>query len=169
MPITLRPVTQSDDDFLFEVYTSTRRDEMSAWGWDISQQDAFLKMQFIAQRRSYESQDASRSHDIILLDDEPIGRFLVTRTSSEIHLVDIALLSARRGGGIGSELIRKLLDEGESKGLPVRLEVLKGNPAALLYERLGFVKTGECGLHIQMEKRATHPQITPITQIEDGA
>jgi ribosomal protein S18 acetylase RimI-like enzyme len=152
MTIALRPVIPSDQDFLFQVYASTRRDEMSAWGWDVAQQDAFLKMQFIAQQRSYETQDANRSHDIILLDDEPIGRLFVTRTSSEIHLVDIALLSARRGGGIGSELIRKLLDEGESKGLPVRLEVLNGNPAALLYERLGFVKTGERGSHVQMER-----------------
>ena len=153
MAITLRPVTPTDKDFLFQVYASTRRDEVSAWGWDVPQQDAFLKMQFIAQQRSYEMNDANTSHDIILQDGEPVGRLLVARTSSEIHLVDIALLQPKRGVGSGTALIRNLLDEGVSKGLPVRLEVLKDNPAALLYERLGFVKSGESGMHMQMERR----------------
>jgi ribosomal protein S18 acetylase RimI-like enzyme len=155
MTITLRPVAPTDQDFLFEVYASTRRDEVSAWGWDVAQQDAFLRMQFTAQQRSYDMHDANTSHDIILMDGEPIGRLLVARTSSEIHLVDIALLLAKRGGGSGTAIIRNLLDEGEIKGLPVRLEVLKDNPAALLYERLGFVKTGESGMHIQMERQAS--------------
>ena len=152
MAITLRPVTDNDDEFLFQVYASIRRDEVGAWGWSIAQQDAFLKMQFTAQQRSYDLSGPNGSHDIIVMDDQQVGRLLVSRTSSEIHLVDIALLPAARGSGIGTSLIRNLLDEGDSKDLPVRLEVVRGNPAALLYERLGFVKTGESGLHIKMER-----------------
>jgi len=153
MTITLRPVTPSDNDLLFEIYAGTRRDEVSAWGWDLAQQDAFLRMQFTAQRGAYEMEYANSSHDMILEDGEPIGRLLVARTCEDIRLVDIALLPAMRGGGIGTGLISNLLDEGDSKGLPVRLAVMRGNPAALLYERLGFVTTEEGGLHIQMERR----------------
>ena len=152
MTISLRPVEANDEQFLFEVYASTRRDEVSAWGWDRVQQDAFLKMQFTAQRHSYDLQHEAATHDIIILDGEPVGRLLVNRTSEEIHLVDIALLATTRGTGVGTALIKGLLDEGESKGLPVRLEVLKNNPAARLYERLGFKTTGESGLHLRMEK-----------------
>jgi ribosomal protein S18 acetylase RimI-like enzyme len=155
MPVTLRPVVQSDEDFLFEVYASTRREEMNSWGWDASQQDAFLKMQFMAQKRSYEMQHANSSHDIILNEGVPVGRFLVARTSEEIHLVDISLMPEARGNGIGTALIKELLNEGVNTSLPVRLEVLQTNPAAVLYERLGFGKTGENSLYFQMEKRPT--------------
>jgi len=153
MSITLRPVINGDQEFLFEVYACTRRDEVSAWGWDPAQQDAFLRMQFTAQSRSLEMSHENVSHDIILDEGEPIGRLLVTRKSEEIRLIDIALLPAARGRGIGATLIRNLLDEGDSRDLPVRLEVVKGNPATLLYERLGFVKTGENDFRIQMERR----------------
>ena len=155
MSITLRPVVAADDDFLFIVYASTRRDEVAAFGWDISQQDAFLKMQCAAQQRSFEMNGDGVSHQIILLDDKPVGRILVVRTTEEIRLVDIALLPANQGHGIGTALIKELLDDGDRDGLPVRLMVLKGNRAALLYDRLGFIRTGDNGVHIQMERKSS--------------
>lgn len=153
MPITLRPVAASDQDFLFEVYASTRREEINAWGWNAAQEEVFLKMQFNAQRQAYEMQYPHASHDIILLDGEQVGRLLVARSSDEILLTDIALLPLYRGRGIGSELIGKLLDEAQRTSRRVCLQVLQNNPAARLYERLGFVLTGEHGLYFQMERR----------------
>jgi ribosomal protein S18 acetylase RimI-like enzyme len=152
MPVTLRPVEAGDQQFLFEVYAGTRRAELDAWGWDAAQQDAFLKMQFMAQHNAYDMQYTEADHSLILLDDQPIGRLLVARSSEWIHLVDIALLPAHRNRGIGAQLIKDLLDEAATAGLPVRLQVLKNNPAAELYERLGFRKTGESGMHFQMER-----------------
>ncbi|MBC7910544.1 MAG: GNAT family N-acetyltransferase [Pyrinomonadaceae bacterium] len=152
MHVTLRPVEAGDQQFLFEVYAGTRRAELDAWGWDAAQQDAFLKMQFMAQHRAYEAQYPEADHSIILLDDQPIGRLFVARSSEWIQLTDIALLPAHRNHGIGAQLIRDLLDEAAKAGLPVRLQVLKNNPAAQLYERLGFRNTGESGMHFEMER-----------------
>lgn len=155
MPVTLRPVVPDDQDFLYEVYASTRRAEMAAWGWNAAQQDAFLRMQFTAQRRSYEMQHTHAAHSIILLDGEPVGRLLVARSEDEIKLTDISLLPEQRGQGIGSGLIRNLLDEAEQGGRTVCLEVLRDNPAARLYARLGFVVTGEHDLYLQMRRHPT--------------
>jgi ribosomal protein S18 acetylase RimI-like enzyme len=152
MPVTLRPVASSDQDFLYQVYASTRRAEVSAWGWNEAQQDAFLRMQFMAQQRSYEMQHPQAAHDIIMLDDEPIGRLLIERSDGEILLTDISLLNAYRGRGIGSQLITNLLDEADRTGAKVSLQVLKDNPAARLYERLGFITTGEHDLYFLMER-----------------
>lgn len=152
MAITLRPVVESDQNFLYDVYASTRREEVGAWGWGTAQQDAFLRMQFMAQNRSYQIENTNASHDIILEDGEPIGRLFVTRATDAIHLVDISLLDSKRGKGTGTALINHLLEEAEQSGVPVRLEVLKNNQAALLYQRLGFVTTGDTGLYLQMEK-----------------
>lgn len=48
-----------------------------------------------------------------------------------------------QGRGIGSAVLRLLLAEADAAGLPVRLGVLKGSPAARLYQRHGFVWTHE--------------------------
>ncbi|MBV9957173.1 MAG: GNAT family N-acetyltransferase [Acidobacteria bacterium] len=155
MPVTLRPVGPDDQDFLYKVYASTRRAEMAAWGWNEAQQDAFLRMQFIAQSRSYEAHSTSATHSIILLDGEPAGRLLVSRSEDEIQLTDISLLPEHRGHGIGTGLIKDLLDEAERDGRTVCLEVLRHNPAARLYARLGFVVTGEHDLYLQMRRHPT--------------
>ena len=70
-----------------------------------------------------------------------------------IILVDIALLAEHRKLGIGARLLRELIEQSESAGIPIRLQVLKTNPAQHLYERLGFVMTGEDELYLQMERR----------------
>jgi ribosomal protein S18 acetylase RimI-like enzyme len=149
--VTLRPEGPEDEAFLFEVYRSTREDEMEAWGWDSAQQNAFLRMQFKAQQYSYETDDGQAESRIILLEDKTIGRLFVSRTDDAIQLTDIALLTEYRSKGIGTALIKTLIEEARRAGRTVRLHVLKNNRAARLYERLGFRTTGESGIHYQME------------------
>lgn len=76
------PSQREDEPFLFEVYASTRRDEVAAWGWDLSQQE-----------------------------------------------------------------------EAAATQRPLGLQVMKGNPARRLYERLGFRQAGESDTHYAMEWR----------------
>ena len=155
MKISLRPSGSADEDFLYQVYASTRADEVAAWGWNEAQQEAFLRMQFKAQQRAYEWQFPGAEHSIILLDEEMIGRLIVSRTEVEIRLTDITLLPQHRNTGAGTFLIRDLLAEAEAAGRPLRLRVLKTNEAARrLYERLGFSHAGESDVHFMMEWRA---------------
>ena len=151
MRLILRSVAPSDDAFLFRLYASTRKEELDAWGWDDEQRKAFLEMQFRAQHMSYRAQFPNADHQIILKDDQPIGRIMVTRTDDEFRLVDIALLWESRGSGIGTQLVRALVEEASRAGKPLRLTVLRTNPAARLYERLGFTVVGDNGLYFQME------------------
>ena len=48
---------------------------------------------------------------------------------------------AVQGRGIGGAVLRLLIAEADAAGLPIRLGVLKGSPAARLYLRHGFVWT----------------------------
>jgi ribosomal protein S18 acetylase RimI-like enzyme len=68
-------------------------------------------------------------------------------------LVDIALLAEHRGQGAGSGLVRELMQQCACDGVPLRLQVLKTNPALRLYKRLGFIRTGEDQMYVQMERR----------------
>ncbi len=81
------------------------------------------------------------------------GRIVVNVTDEEIRVVDLVVAVAQRGRGIGTELLRRLLQQAAAAGKPLRLQVLKGNRAAQLYQRLGFTKTGESVMHEQLEWR----------------
>jgi len=149
--IRIRPVQSSDQDFLLEVYAGVRRDEMLSWGWSADQQRAFVRMQFHARRQSYLFQYPDASESVIVVDSVPAGSMIVFRGASAIWLVDIALLPDFQSRGIGGGLITRLANEAEGSGLPLRLSVARGNRAARLYDRIGFVATGGDSMYIEME------------------
>jgi ribosomal protein S18 acetylase RimI-like enzyme len=154
MNISRRAVRPDDLEFQFRLYASTRQAEIAGFGWSNAQQEAFLRMQFAAQQNWYRTAYPQATWEIIELEQAPVGRMIVQRGEESMTLVDIALFNEHRGKGIGGGLVRELLEESGKKGFPVRLQVLKTNPAARLYARLGFIKTSEDDLYYQMERRA---------------
>jgi ribosomal protein S18 acetylase RimI-like enzyme len=79
-----------------------------------------------------------------------VGRLIVERTRSEIHIVDIALLTQFRKQGIGSILMRRMLGEAERTGKSVGLFVEKFNPALRWYERQGFEVINTGPIYLEM-------------------
>ena len=151
MLVSLRPATPQDEEFLGELYSSSRREELAAWGWDAAQRDAFLTLQFNAQQAQFRTRYPDADHSIVLVDGRAMGRMVVVRMEQEIRLADIALLPECRNAGIGTSLISNLHVEGTASGRPVRLHVGKTNRAQELYTRLGFAKVGDTGTHFVME------------------
>lgn len=133
-----RPVAAIDDAFLFELYASTRAEELAAWGWSAAQQEPFVRMQWLAQKRGYEARYPSEGHCILELEGRPVGRLWVVRGEHELRLVDVTLLPAHRGRGLGTGVLRSLQEEAARAGKPLRLHVTRNNPALRLYTRLGF-------------------------------
>lgn len=151
--LRLRPVGPEDEAFALEVYAGVRSEELAAWGWDQVQQELFLKMQLRARDQSYLMYYPRLDDQIILFNNRPAGRLIVSRTDEAIRLVDISLLPQYRGTGIGTSLIKDLFAEADATNRPIHLQVEKTNPQALrLYERLGFSLTSENQTHFQMEK-----------------
>jgi ribosomal protein S18 acetylase RimI-like enzyme len=154
--VELRDAQPSDLPFLFSLYCDVRAPELAAWGWPAAQQDAFLRMQFEAQRQSFLAAYPESNHSIVSVAGVPMGRRLVARTSDGLHLVDIALLAAYRNRGIGTRLIEELFDNCSRSECALNLNVLRGNPAMRLYQRLGFQEIGADAMYIQMSwKRGT--------------
>ena len=148
---TLRPITELDKEFLYQVYASTREEELELTGWDDLRKGAFLQMQFDAQHRFYMEQFATAEFQIVLLNREPVGRLYVDRRPDEIRIVDIALLPQHRNQGIGSRLMGDLCAEAEGAGFPVRIHVERSNRVLRLYHRFGFRKIGDTGVYYLME------------------
>jgi ribosomal protein S18 acetylase RimI-like enzyme len=151
--ITFRAIRPDDAPFLFEVYASTREDELRPVPWTPAEKTAFLRQQFDAQHTHYQQHYAGARFDVIELDGRPIGRLYVDRGAGEIRIVDIALLPAHRGAGIGTTILRGLLGEAAASGRPVRIHVEQSNPARRLYRRLGFVPIADRGVYQLLECR----------------
>lgn len=133
-----RPVTPADDPFLFRLYVSTRARELAAWGLPPAQAEPFLRTQYQAQARHYAAIHPPEGHAIIEVEDVPVGRQWVARTSAELLLVDVSLLPEHQGRGLGAHLLRELQAEAARARVPVRLHVTRDNPALRLYTRHGF-------------------------------
>lgn len=148
--ITLRPVDETDEDFLIALYKSSRGDDLRGLGWDEDRISEFLGMQYTAQR-NLEGDQEHTSDQLVLLDGKPIGRLSVETRADEIRCLDLALLADYRNQGVGTHLIRRLQEEARPANLPLRLQVIRFNRAVNLLERLGFRRTSETGTHFQME------------------
>jgi len=151
--ISLRPVRPEDAAFLLEVYASTRSDEMALVPWDAAQKEAFVRMQFTAQQQHYGSRYPHGVHDIILVDDCPVGRLYVAREAERIHILDITLLPQHRNAGTGTTILRSLMDEAALAGKAVSIHVETFNRSLRLFERLGFSRIEEIGFNYLMEWR----------------
>lgn len=150
--VELRPALPQDAQFLYEVYSSTRRDELAQVAWTEAQVKAFLQMQLNMRDQSYRMYYQELDDQIILFQNERVGRLIVARADHEIKLVDIALLPEYRRAGIGASLVKDLIREASASVKPLRLQVEKWNEQARrLYERLGFTTSGENDTHFQME------------------
>jgi ribosomal protein S18 acetylase RimI-like enzyme len=115
--------------------------------------------QFHAQTASYREQFPQARFDIVELSGEPIGRMVVDRPGNMVHIVDQAIVPQWRGRGIGTALMRALMEEAGAAGLPVQLEVASdGDPAYRLYRRLGFETIETVPFYMRLEWRPAATQ-----------
>ena len=98
---------------------------------------------------------------IIELDGKPAGMMRVDEHSTHLDIDQLFLRPETQGRGIGTALVQSVLARAEAKRLPVKLWVLRVNPARTLYERLGFVVFEEtaASLHLQ---RCCNPLSEPV-------
>jgi GNAT superfamily N-acetyltransferase len=151
--VSLRPIAPEDEAFLFALYASTREEELKIVPWTAEQKHAFLQMQFRAQHHHYQEHYTGSTFDVILVDDVAAGRLYVARWTNEMRIIDIALLPAWRGHGIGSGILRSLQDEAAAARKILTIHVERMNPALRLYERLGFALREDKGVYLFLEWR----------------
>lgn len=144
MDFELRAETPNDTAFLFELYAQTHGAHLATFP------EPLVRMQFEAQRAHYRASFPGADHQIITLDGQSAGKLCADRTPERTWLIDIALLPAIQGRGLGTAVITSLLNASHH----VTLSVQHGNPARRLYERLGFEVSQDQGLYLKMEWRA---------------
>jgi ribosomal protein S18 acetylase RimI-like enzyme len=147
--IQLRPETPEDQLFRFVLFCNSRLPE-----WDLVEpgfRAQVMQHQFQAQTIGYATEFPGARFDIVELDGEPIGRIVVDRGPTLVHLVDQAIVPEHRNRGIGTAIMRDLMAKAAAAGQPVQLEVASDNdPCIGLYRRLGFAQTEATDLYLRM-------------------
>jgi ribosomal protein S18 acetylase RimI-like enzyme len=132
MPIAFRQALDQDFDYCRRLYFG----EMD---WIIEA----LQIDRAAQAVSFRQQWDRTEVRIILFDGADAGWFQ-TRTQEDgvfIRQIIVDRLFQRRG--IGTETMKRLIDEAARANQSISLDVVKINPALRLYARLGFEIIGE--------------------------
>jgi GNAT superfamily N-acetyltransferase len=136
----LRQATQADYNFLYNLFRATMKDYVAqTWGWDEAIQPGMFKDRF----------DPEHSQ-IVVVDGRDVGVLSMERRDDVLFIGNIQIMPEQQGHGLGTAIIKTILTQASREGIPVNLQVLKVNPARHLYERLGFVVTGETTTHYLM-------------------
>ncbi len=137
----LRRAAKSDMAWLYETFKLTMQDYIAkTWGWDE-----------LFQHHSFHDNLSASSFSIASLDDIDVGAWSVLEKKDHLWLEMVLVLPDKQNAGVGSVLLETVQQSGLEKGKPVRLSVLKLNPALRFYQRLGFSITSEDQWSYKME------------------
>ena len=142
MQITLRPISEVDFEFIHEVTKATMQTYVEqTWGcWVDEEQRQII----------YDSIDLS-THQIIQLDGQDVGCLAFEIHPSHMQLTKLYVLPHCQRRGIGTFLVRQLINEAKAGKMPLRLRVLTVNPARSFYERQGFIVQAQTKERVYME------------------
>ncbi|WP_051711211.1 GNAT family N-acetyltransferase [Andreprevotia chitinilytica] len=148
--ISLRATAETDLPLLKTIYASTREEELKITDWSDAQKADFVEMQFKAQHHAY-SNYPDATYFLILYDGEPVGRVYLQQRQSAILIIDLTVLTACRGRGIGGCILQAIFEQARELGKAVQIHVEKFNPALRLYHRLGFQMLEDKGVYLFLE------------------
>lgn len=141
----LRPAGPADRDRLYAFHRAAMRDVVErTWGWVEAEQRARFNARF----------DPS-AFAFIVVEGREVGLLSVHDRAGELYVDNVQIAPEEQGRGIGTAVVRSVLARAAARRLPVTLQVLKANVRARqLYERLGFLATGEDDSHVRMRHDA---------------
>lgn len=142
LSISTRPANSVDIEFARKAHHIAYYDVIKRqFGkFDEEMQDSFF-------RKSWDPE----THEIITTSGIDAGYISVERFPDHIFAKELVILPEYQGKGIGSSLLKSILQEATEKDIPVQLQVLKKNFAQDLYRRLGFKEIETNETHIKME------------------
>ena len=145
MPVALRPAINRDFDFCRGLYF----DEMK---WIIEE----LHLDRAAQEVGFKEQWDPTQVRVVAFDGVDIGWLQTVTRHDEFFIAQLFVARAFQRRGIGTELMKRLIEEAERAEQSMRLEVVKINPARRLYERLGFrvIDEDERKFHMKRDRNS---------------
>lgn len=144
MNIELKKVVPEDFEFSFKAKKQAMGPHIEfKWGWD---EEFQLKLH---KQRWHE-----KPWYIVIVNDDPVGTLSLHELPNNIlRFGEFYLLDSFRNKGIGSNVMKLVLDKADESLQKVILEYLKWNPVGSLYKRHGFSVVSENEIHYFMERK----------------
>lgn len=155
--IGLRVEHDDDRAFIDRLYASTRARELAQVAWPAEAVADFLRSQSALQRAHYRQHYSQALFLVLERDGAPIGRLYLHETPGEVRVMDIALVPAAQGQGIGTALIAAVIGHARTTGARVTLHVEPDSPANRLYARQGFQLVERRGVYDFLEWTGLRP------------
>ncbi len=145
--VQLIPAEESHCEFSYQVKKAAYGDYIrEIWGWDEQLQREFHTQDWLNKRAK-----------IITYGSEPIGTIYLHENKDDIEIGQFIISSEYQNKGIGSYILKGIMDEADRSGRMIKLQYLRMNPVASLYSRMGFKVAGNDNLFISVERK---PRIT---------
>ena len=142
MKITTRQVSVADYDFLFALRSETMgRYAEKIYSWDEDTQEEYF-------RKTFKPKDMK----IIQCAGTDVGMCYIVEEDDCYSIKRMEILPKYQNHGIGTKILKKILERADQQNKAVRLRVFKINPAQRFYKRHGFQVIDETETHYQMEK-----------------
>jgi len=122
--------TGDDREYLFRLRKNTMTEHLEKSGQYLTEEEHWRRL----------NEDYHYSH-LIILNARKVGTLKFQVTPDFIDVMQLQIEPKRQGQGIGSRVIEQVLNHAGSR--PVKLTVLKDNPALKLYKKYGFKVIGE--------------------------
>ncbi|KDC55380.1 GNAT family N-acetyltransferase [Pseudoalteromonas sp. S3431] len=90
---------------------------------------------------------------LIVINEVPIGTLKYQTHAQYVEIMQLQIHPLHQNKGYGKAVIEQVITSAQSK--PIKLTVLKNNPALGHYKRLGFTITDENNYEYYMQTRAT--------------
>lgn len=128
MDFEIRQAMISDEEWLYTLYCSTMRTYIEkTWGWD----EDF-------QKDGFKTNLHPTKFTIIVVNGNGVGAYVLNEKSDHHWLEMILITPKMQKNGLGTAIIDKLQTDSVKGRKPLKLSVLKVNPAKEFYSRLGF-------------------------------
>jgi|GEM_PF-284510 ribosomal protein S18 acetylase RimI-like enzyme len=160
MPITLRAASDGDLPFARGLYLDNMREvsQRAGFAWDEARQTTGFDARFVAGEVS-----------IVVLDGKDIGWVQIEERETDLFLKQLFVHPKHQRRGIGTGLLRDLIERARDSGKAVTLGVVKGNPARSLYERHGFRITREDYYKVYMAIESDTGQGASVNRVGGGS
>jgi ribosomal protein S18 acetylase RimI-like enzyme len=127
-----RKTIASDFDFIYSLYRQTLYEYVEqTWGH---------KEEF--QRNGMREDFDTLPFEIVYDQGENIGAISVVDKENALRIIFLAIAPTYQRQGFGKQILRQVLEQAEKRAIPVRLSVIRINPAKAFYEHLGFKVVG---------------------------
>src|SRR4030067_598731 len=121
------PAEESHREFSYQVKKTAEGDYITQlWGWDET-----------VQRNFHTSDWQQKRPSIILYDGVPVGTIYILENDDIIQIGQFFIMPYYQNKGIGSYLLKNILDKADRYGKLTKIAYLKNNPVVSLYERNG--------------------------------